>query len=302
MTDLPIDEEPSLNLAEQLFLDFVESDELPIEAMRKAVANWESCRDFFVATLEGYAAGEFDPAEDGDALLVLVHLFGQMRETAAYRPLVKLLVSVPFDELEAVLAGTLDETLPRILIGVFDGDPGPLEEVILDSDRNEYLRWAALDAFGALAHLGRIEIQRAERVLLDASSRDIRSDDGAWVGWLRACAVIATPTLIARARELLTNGMVDPYGFDVSDFEADLSSWRDAPVGSIESMRPLEDAVGELSRWHGFSAAGVAERRKAETLGGSIGHETYVNPYRKVGRNDPCPCGSGRKFKKCHGA
>ncbi|MGH7710842.1 MAG: SEC-C metal-binding domain-containing protein, partial [Gemmatimonadaceae bacterium] len=21
-----------------------------------------------------------------------------------------------------------------------------------------------------------------------------------------------------------------------------------------------------------------------------------------VGRNDPCPCGSGRKFKKCHGA
>jgi preprotein translocase subunit SecA len=21
-----------------------------------------------------------------------------------------------------------------------------------------------------------------------------------------------------------------------------------------------------------------------------------------VGRNDPCPCGSGKKFKKCHGA
>jgi hypothetical protein len=21
----------------------------------------------------------------------------------------------------------------------------------------------------------------------------------------------------------------------------------------------------------------------------------------KVGRNDPCPCGSGRKYKKCHG-
>src|SRR4030095_5970474 len=22
---------------------------------------------------------------------------------------------------------------------------------------------------------------------------------------------------------------------------------------------------------------------------------------RKVGRNDPCPCGSGKKYKKCHG-
>ncbi len=26
------------------------------------------------------------------------------------------------------------------------------------------------------------------------------------------------------------------------------------------------------------------------------------NALRDVGRNDPCPCGSGRKFKKCHGA
>jgi len=26
------------------------------------------------------------------------------------------------------------------------------------------------------------------------------------------------------------------------------------------------------------------------------------NPYSGVGRNDPCPCGSGKKFKKCHGA
>ncbi len=25
------------------------------------------------------------------------------------------------------------------------------------------------------------------------------------------------------------------------------------------------------------------------------------NPYKDVGRNDPCPCGSGKKFKKCHG-
>ena len=27
-----------------------------------------------------------------------------------------------------------------------------------------------------------------------------------------------------------------------------------------------------------------------------------ANPYVGVGRNDPCPCGSGKKFKKCHGA
>jgi uncharacterized protein YecA (UPF0149 family) len=27
-----------------------------------------------------------------------------------------------------------------------------------------------------------------------------------------------------------------------------------------------------------------------------------ARPESKVGRNDPCPCGSGKKFKKCHAA
>jgi preprotein translocase subunit SecA len=30
--------------------------------------------------------------------------------------------------------------------------------------------------------------------------------------------------------------------------------------------------------------------------------ETVVRSQPKVGRNDPCPCGSGKKYKKCHGA
>ena len=27
----------------------------------------------------------------------------------------------------------------------------------------------------------------------------------------------------------------------------------------------------------------------------------FVRAGDKVGRNDPCPCGSGKKFKQCHG-
>jgi len=36
------------------------------------------------------------------------------------------------------------------------------------------------------------------------------------------------------------------------------------------------------------------------------GHDATAAPYRrdapKLGRNDPCHCGSGKKFKRCHGA
>ena len=28
-------------------------------------------------------------------------------------------------------------------------------------------------------------------------------------------------------------------------------------------------------------------------------HEPYVKDEQDIGRNDPCPCGSGKKFKKC---
>ena len=34
-----------------------------------------------------------------------------------------------------------------------------------------------------------------------------------------------------------------------------------------------------------------------ESGGGGAGRSSE-----KVGRNDPCPCGSGKKYKKCHGA
>ena len=39
------------------------------------------------------------------------------------------------------------------------------------------------------------------------------------------------------------------------------------------------------------------------TFSGSQGatQETVKRREAKVGRNDPCPCGSGKKYKKCHG-
>ena len=32
-----------------------------------------------------------------------------------------------------------------------------------------------------------------------------------------------------------------------------------------------------------------------------LNKRTPIKVDKKVGRNEPCPCGSGKKFKKCHG-
>jgi uncharacterized protein YecA (UPF0149 family) len=41
--------------------------------------------------------------------------------------------------------------------------------------------------------------------------------------------------------------------------------------------------------------------RPARTGGDDV-IKTVRRDEPKVGRNDPCPCGSGKKYKKCHGA
>ncbi|HCD55369.1 MAG TPA: hypothetical protein DEQ90_08075, partial [Halieaceae bacterium] len=42
-------------------------------------------------------------------------------------------------------------------------------------------------------------------------------------------------------------------------------------------------------------ASASAEPAAAETP------QTFTREQPKVGRNEPCPCGSGKKFKQCHG-
>jgi preprotein translocase subunit SecA len=42
--------------------------------------------------------------------------------------------------------------------------------------------------------------------------------------------------------------------------------------------------------------------QQASRTGASAAPDTFVREGDKVGRNDPCPCGSGKKYKKCHGA
>jgi preprotein translocase subunit SecA len=68
--------------------------------------------------------------------------------------------------------------------------------------------------------------------------------------------------------------------------------------------------VGEnVQRTAAELSAGMPPEETASGGGGGGGGEEapvavkqIVNATPRVGRNDPCPCGSGKKYKKCHGA
>ena len=60
---------------------------------------------------------------------------------------------------------------------------------------------------------------------------------------------------------------------------------------------------GAVLSGSGSALGGAAAAAPAEAQGGMDGSvQTVRREGKKVGRNDPCPCGSGRKYKKCHGA
>jgi preprotein translocase subunit SecA len=52
----------------------------------------------------------------------------------------------------------------------------------------------------------------------------------------------------------------------------------------------------------GGTPAATATRARPAASAAPVAAQASESPYAGVGRNDPCPCGSGKKFKRCHGA
>ncbi|HTY50253.1 MAG TPA: SEC-C metal-binding domain-containing protein, partial [Steroidobacteraceae bacterium] len=79
----------------------------------------------------------------------------------------------------------------------------------------------------------------------------------------------------------------------------EMQSVLNAPEPAPEPA-PGAAALG-LPGFPGTLPAGAPVRGAAAPPQTIEGHGTFVRADRKVGRNEPCPCGSGKKFKHCHG-
>ena len=74
------------------------------------------------------------------------------------------------------------------------------------------------------------------------------------------------------------------------------------PPPPTEGAFEHSDRSGGTNGSNGASGANGAARRPrrpAANAGAAVGARVAAP---KVGRNDPCPCGSGKKYKRCHGA
>jgi preprotein translocase subunit SecA len=77
------------------------------------------------------------------------------------------------------------------------------------------------------------------------------------------------------------------------------------PIQARESSLHYEhetSAGADVIAAAGIAGAATALAAPSEGNGGSFAQAPVVNEHKDLGRNDPCWCGSGKKYKRCHGA
>ena len=115
-----------------------------------------------------------------------------------------------------------------------------------------------------------------------------------WSTWRRYCEIVGF-TMGAALAALLRRELESVAESDLSP-DATLLEQRYQELDERESQladreRRLAEQEARLTEWEERLSA-VEQRQRAAA----------VPTGRKVGRNEPCPCGSGRKYKVCHGS
>jgi uncharacterized protein len=234
----------------------------PRDAMQWALDHWDEVAPGLLSLLERFASGADRSNDTASTVFFILHLAGEKQDTRVF----PLLCSLAQDgeALEAALGDDITPTLKRLLVRTYDGDLDTLTGLIEAVEADGDVRAAALAVLSNLTATGQIAREKAEAYVLEAVSGAVRQAFG--------------------------RGLTDPMVMGDNDVRRDLG-------------RTLADP--KLSGPSAFSNAAKREQERHATGRQDVRRtaphtsQSFVAPLKTIGRNDPCPCGSGKKFKKC---
>jgi hypothetical protein len=137
-----------------------------------------------------------------------------------------------------------------------------------------------------------------------------RTHSYAWDGLVCAVADLPASELLEEVRQAYADGLVDDMVADLEGIERDMAApkpWR------RDRRHLITDAIVEMEWWASFHPDDSRPKKRSKleppvpppaTPAPSPSSYVAPNPLDlkpKIGRNDPCPCGSGKKYKKCCG-
>ena len=283
----------SMNTVEDAIQAFAEAaEEPPNAALLWALDHWDQASPRFLRMLEAYTDGSDTSDTTADALFFIIHLFGDKGDRRAYQPLCRLMLD------EDRLIGALGEqacvdTLKGVVIKCFDGDADPLRQVIESTAADSITRGEAMLALAWLARDGHYPEQEFREYLrqLFVSLRP-RETDFIWYSVVVVAAILGYQEFADQSETLIKDGLVPEEWLTVEEFPELLATGDAAGKKGLiaEDVAPFDDVIASLEDWPWDDDEEMEDAPP----------EPYINPLRHIGRNDPCPCGSGKKFKNCH--
>jgi len=278
----------------------------PRPAIAFANAHRAEVAPFLIESLTRIAA---DPAIAQDSEYVLhlyaMHLLATWRDARAYAPLAAL-GHHSDDALDIVMGDVVTESYGRSLASVCDGDIVPLQALFEDAQASHWARTAALEAWAVrviegdsarddllqyLMSRGDIEAARLRRA-------DTVRNEFEVLDWIVSVAVdIAAVEMIDRIDGWYADNLLDQTISTREWVHQQMRKTFDVVRDKILECGKgyVRDPEMEMGWWSGFTETPAKTRKPGAT-------PQPVRPDPKIGRNDPCPCGSGKKYKKCHGA
>ncbi len=283
---------------------------LPLAALAEADAHRDALAPQLVAELQRIAADPTAAEADGYVLhLYAMLLLARWRDSRAYRPLAEL-GHLDESRVDTVFGQLVHDSYGRALASTCDGDLAPLTHLADDDSASAWARAAALEAMTLAALEGRCSRAPVLDFLADFGSREAQAlkDDPERNSDFPLIDPVATHLADLGAtehlpliREWFAAGLIDDSYVDATQLETDIQR---SPAAALASVREaghglIDDLMPEIALWPHIHHMPPVELPPIPL--GTL-REPIVRDAAKVGRNDPCPCGSGRKYKKCHGA
>jgi hypothetical protein len=287
----------------------IHSEDLPKEALRAASDRRTEMVPLFVEQIERYSTASGEGHVANTPLFFIFHLLGEWRETSAYRALARLLRRPP-DDVDAAISEAITMTTHRVMAAVFDGDPQPIYNIILDDNADQFIRSRMCETLVMLVLQDRLDRAEVASFLRDCwINLQPRDDCFVWNGWENAIALLGLSELRGIVKEAFDRGVIPRSWLSYGDFEADLEHAIRNPTEpwqrwDSDDFTPFGDTIKELSTWYRFTDKYQEDRKRQRSTPvlpfiHQMATKPIINPLRGVGRNDPCPCGSGKKYKKC---
>jgi hypothetical protein len=300
----------------------------PLEAVNEALARREEITPALLDILQRAAADpgaflESDADRDDMGLTFALYLLAKFREPRAC-PLALQLAAAPEDTLDGLLGDVVNQDLGRILASVCGGSTDGIKALIENEKASEWSRAAGVGAIVALVAAGELDREEALRYFASLFHRLEREPSYIWSALVCACADLCPVGVVEEIRQAYRDGVVDPGDIGMKDVRAALKAGPEEALKDLtRGRRTLVDDIEDEMNWmSGFQPEPLrlepdATDDRRPDLAPFLpplrdvfdepdvwddGYmEPYVRPEPKIGRNNPCPCGSGKKYKKCCG-